>query len=795
MSLPVLPIPQFAPPLCRMAAAALLVTVAATLALVGPAFAQEAERSIDNDIGNLRSQVGLVETDLRNARDKERRYPLDRRFIEANLAYDRGNLSTAAVMLTDLVQNPEFQSRSDYVDALFMLGDALYRMRNYAGAKRYLDKLVVGMGNKHFQQALAELVDVAVRMHRMDEVENLAKRLEAVPGDSRKSELLYQFGRSFFLGHDYARGRQFLEQVQIGEPRWGAAHFYIGALLVDQKKYDDAMVEFRKVSDAAKVNSSDPKRKMEASVIDFVNLALGRLLLAQKKYEEAIQFYVQIDRNSMVYEEALFELAATYVAGSKPKRALEVLDLLLLTVSDDNVAVQAAVLRGRINMLDKQYEKADAAYKEVVERYSAIEGELRNFATNDKNLEQFFAWLLARGSEDYSIVRPVSERVAKYLEKDEDMQRVVSMFDDMAAERADVKESAKIAAVIDAALRESARLDMFPDLKDAWVRLAESQNGCIAVGKRIVDSLRSQAYPSMDAENRARSDAMLEQRKKLEVAYSKIPPDAGAYIRRQNRVVQDFTNLAGEVGLLKAQLSTVKEQLLSIEKMLNERLFGGEGVVLTKDQEKKIREALQNEKDEWRRIGREIEEMAQAVEVAAQTVGAGDKVSGDENAIRQALLNAQRVEQTVYVGHLEARSIGDPGKLRLSRLALEKLYSDILALLGQVQDRAQERLGGIKKVLASEQKNIAEYQSSVRSYEEDARLLARQVGYTLVRAAQNRLSEILLEADLGLVDVAWQRKQQKATAIRELQDERSQRIKSLGDVLNNLTSDTGEGED
>jgi len=785
--------PDSRPPRRSRGALAALVLASISTAAV-PARADEAARPIDNDLGNIRSNIQLVEDDLRRARDKERRYPLDRRFVEATLAYDRANLATAAVMLTDLVQNPEFQARSDYTEALFMLGDSLYRLRNYAGAKRYLDKLTVGSGNKRFQQALAELVDIAVRMHRMRDVEELAKKLDAIAADARKSELLYQFGRSFFLGGSTERGLAMLGQVQVGEPRWGAARFYIGAALVRQGKHDDAMAEFRRVSEASKAQTADGKGRIEAVVADHCNLALGRLLLQAKKFDEAVQYYMLVDRNSAVYEEALFELAATYVAGAKPKRALEVLDILLLTVSDDNVAVQAAVLRGRINMLDKQYEKADAAYKEVVDRYSAIEGELRNFAGNDKNLEQFFAWLLARGSEDYSVVRPVSERVAKYLERDESMLRVVSLFDDMAAERADVKESAKIAAVLDTSLRESARLDMFPDLKDAWVRLAESQNRCIAAGKRIVDALRDMAYPSMDAEGKARVDAMLAQRKKLEVAYSKIPPDAGSYIRRQHRVVQDFTNMAGEVGLLKAQLATVKEQLLSVEKMLNERLFGGEGVVLTKEQEKKIREALIAEKDELRRIFREIDEMSQAVEVAAQTVGAGDKVSADENAIRGALLAAQRAEQQVYVGHLETRGVGDATRLRQSRMTLEKLYGDIMTLLGTVQERASERLAGIKKVLAAEQRNIAEYQSSVRSYEDDARGLARQVGYELVRAAQGRLSEILLEADLGLVDVAWQRKQQKATAIRELQDERATRIKSLGEVLNNLTGET-EGEE
>jgi hypothetical protein len=82
----------------------------------------------------------------------------------------------------------------------------------------------------------------------------------------------------------------------------------------------------------------------------------------------------------------------------------------------------------------------------------------------------------------------------------------------------------------------------------------------------------------------------------------------------------------------------------------------------------------------------------------------------------------------------------------------------------------------------------------VRNYEEDSRVMAREVGYGLIRAAERRLADILLEADLGRVDVAWQRKQNKSTTIRELQDERSQRMKSLGDVLQNLVGDGSEAE-
>lgn len=759
------------------------------------AAASEAERAIVNDINNVRSGVLVVEDDLRKSRERERRFPLDRRFVEATIAYERGNLPTASVLLVDLVGDAQFQTSRDYGDALFMLGDALYRQRNYAGAKRYFERILGSPNSKWFQPALAQAVDIAVRLRRMDDVANLAKKLELVSQGDRKGELYYQFGRSYFIAKDFGRSRPFLEQVTANEPRWAAARFYLGALLVAQNKQNEAADEFRRVAEAAKTAANDPKRKFDAAVVDYVHLALARLLLNQKKFEEAAQYYGLIDRNSAVFEEALFELAATHVAANQPKRALEVLDILLLTVSDDNIAVQASVLRGRINMLDKQYEKADAAYKEVVERYSVIEGELRAFANSDKNLEQFFAWLLARGSDEYTVARPVTERVAKYVEKDEDMQRVVSLFDDMSAARADVKESVKLAATIEAALRESSRLDMFPELKDAWMRLTGSQNRCVDLGKRVVDVLRSLALGSLRPEERSQADGLMAQRQQLETAFAKIPADAGAYVKRQSRVANDFTNLAGEVGLLKAQLASVKEQLTSVEKMLNERVYGGEGVTLTKESETKIRQALADEKDELRRIYRELEDLIQTVEVAAQSVGAGDKVSRDENSIRMALLNAQRAELELYAAALErGAGSGDAVGLRNARAAIDKLMGDIAMLLGSVQDRAAEQLVAIKKTLAQEQRNIADYQASVRSYEDDSRMLARQVGYTLVRAAQNRLSEIILEADLGMVDVAWQKKQEKASAVRELQDEMGKRVESLGEVLESLKGDGVEEE-
>lgn len=769
--------------------------VVASLALTPTAHSAEPVRAIEVDADNVRTSVLVIDNDLKSAMAKERRYPLDRRFFEATMAYERGNLATASVQLVDLVTNPEFQLGRDYGDALYMLGDCLFRVRNYMGAKRYLDQVIKLPDQKNFQNALQALADIAVRLHHMEDVEQYAKRLETIPPGQRRSELLYQFGRSFFSGRNFGRARALLDQVAIGDKRWPYSRFYVGAILVAQNQPALAVLEFQKVLDSAK--SQDAARKPEQAVLDYAHIALGRLYLQQKKYDDAAAHYQAVDRNSAVYEEGLFELAATYVAANKPKSAIETLDLLLLTVSDDNVAVQAAVLRGRINMLAKQFDQADAAYQDVVERYSAITGELTRFASSDKNLEQFFSWLLNRASDEYQVVRPVSERVAKYIERDDDMTRVVSLFDDMATERADVKESAKLASTIEAALKESSRLDMFPELKDAWLRVIENQNRTVEIGRRIVELLRALAEAKMSPEERQQANALREQRQKWEQAFGKVPATKGEYVERQTGVAGRIVDLSGQVGLLKSNLEQVRQQVLAVEKMLNDRVFGEQGLVLSKEKEQEIRTALQTEKDELRRSYRAIEELGQDVDVASQAVGAGDKVSDDEATVRAGLAVAQQAEMSLYITVLERNGTSqeDARRLRAARTSMDNLGSQMRNILMTIGSRAGERIAGVKQILSTEQRNIAEYQSTVRAYEDDSRLMARDVGYGLIRSAEKRLSEILLEADLGLVDVAWQRKQEKATAIKELQEERSGRIKSLGEILNTLTAPPSEGEE
>ena len=213
---------------------------------------------------------------------------------------------------------------------------------------------------------------------------------------------------------------------------------------------------------------------------------------------------------------------------------------------------------------------------------------------------------------------------------------------------------------------------------------------------------------------------------------------------------------------------------------------------LGKEREAEIRAGLQQEKDELRRVFRLVDGLHRDVEIKASTTGRpGDKVSRDEAKVRGNLLAAQRAEQQIYATALTRvnRFGSQTSRLRLVRGLLDDgllKVGDLYRLIGKP---ASKRTAVIGKQLAHEKRNIANYKVQVNAYEEQSRHLARTVGYTLIRRAQTRLADVVLEADLGLVDVAWQRKLDKAKEIRSLQADRAKKVKTLQKVLEDLSGD------
>ena len=73
----------------------------------------------------------------------------------------------------------------------------------------------------------------------------------------------------------------------------------------------------------------------------------------------------------------------------------------------------------------------------------------------------------------------------------------------------------------------------------------------------------------------------------------------------------------------------------------------------------------------------------------------------------------------------------------------------------------------------------------------EGRAIGLEMGKKLFQLAQKRMDDFVLKAEVGLIDVAWQQKQQETEAVKELENQKASRLGNLTRALRQLT----EGED
>jgi hypothetical protein len=92
-----------------------------------------------------------------------------------------------------------------------------------------------------------------------------------------------------------------------------------------------------------------------------------------------------------------------------------------------------------------------------------------------------------------------------------------------------------------------------------------------------------------------------------------------------------------------------------------------------------------------------------------------------------------------------------------------------------------------------ERERLSQYETALKSELANSKAFAREHGYELFRSASGELRGVVLEADVGLIDVSWERKYKESTRIQTLMDERNQRLKELDQSLEEITRDRNTG--
>lgn len=746
-----------APPYTRRCIALALGIICAA----GPAAGADSQ-PIEEAISQLADATAILSRDFLAGADLERRYEFTARLSDGQLYFLTRDYDRAAMVLLDLVEQPRSQTHPGYRDALFYLAESLYRTRNDRAASRYYEQVLVRGTRAQQQQAVARLLDIALRNQNREDARRHLERARQLYGQGADPALIYAVGRYYYRVESYDEARSAFGRVSPDAAEFLRARYHIGVIDTRRGKLDDALTAFRAVVDAPRFSGEgDPQ--VDENVRHQAMLAIARLHYERGRLDMAVDAYNLIPRESPLFDEAMYESVWISIKDQDWEQALRKLEILLISQPDVTRNPDARLLQGKLLLMLGRYGEATEVFDALNREFEAIRVEMSAVAGPGADLEAHFNTLIGANIAEFDLESFLPERAAAFAGPDAESAKALGLVSDLAAQRRDVEESKRTLDRLEVALTSDSRVEIFPRLHEGWLRSVEARHRVVELRSRINEeaAARLAARPADYAELR-------EARINWAERYDRIPKSKLELQARDARVddeMADLDRVAFEVGL---QIRAVDAQLVAIDKYVRDA--AGEGPTRPGDQA--ARSQVEREMAHTKALRAELVELQQAIEAERLQVGVNDYASREDDRIRRRFLDAVEAE----ANWLARNGVQIDPALRARLDAIDRVAADFQR---RAQGLVDERIEAIRRQIERERRNVVGYAVDLEGYTGATESLGGAIAARGFRHVFDRVADILLQADVGLLDVVWKNKQDKSDQIGELRERQREEYRTL----------------
>jgi tetratricopeptide (TPR) repeat protein len=713
-------------------------------------------------------------------------------------------------------------SPNAHAEALFLLAEAYTEAGQPLSARRKYDELLT-LGVRapydfYAGRCLGRLVDVAKNTGRTEALDSIAAKAGKISILDTTGSLDYARGKLSFARGRLEEAQRLLGAVPPESAYHHQASYVLGAVLVRQALSNaglgqSAEAQARLVapeiargtagSGAAKsgvmvsglvpaltqfqeVTRLPRDTAAHGQVIDQAWLAIGRLLYESERYLDAAQAYLQVAKGSPVYFEMLFELSWVYIRMGDYERAERALELLSVAAPDTLDIADGALLRADLMLRAGRFERALAAYEEVRGRFEPARERVQRFIENTTDPALYYDELVQDGLA-LGNASPLPEVVLDWVRDEARGERVMALIDDVSQAREVLRRARKLESKLTAMLGAPSRARAFPELKASLERTIGLSNQLARARRSIAlgfDDVEASELPGKLANVRRERRSLMAQIAAAPVASAEFASREEQSAKAWNRVSQALQRATLETDNLQAVINGLRRVLDDADK---------HGV--TRDRATRARYAAEVETNEnsLAAYRAHIEAYRQEVENGRVQVGLGDKRYVEDDRVRRRFRRLQDEEvRGLSAGKGGAASLDyarSVAPVLAEVSALERRLDEATRALTAEVSRGSEDLS---RLVAEEAEHIAVYTRELDALDQQARRLVGEVAMRNFQSVLGRLQSIVLRADVGIVQQAWELREEQQVRLRNLQRERAIEEQNLEDELREVFDDAGE---
>jgi TolA-binding protein len=733
----------------------------------GRVFAGELEDA-NAKLVDLEERVRATSVDFRDSSAPDPAVAM-RRVVDAEMLFKLKNYNEAATILLDVVEKYPNAQGAD--DALVLLGEALFQEKDYNSARHYLEIAVKkNSGSRLEQKALQRLIEISLYTEDFSQVDDYLKRLQNIPFDQLEPSIPYVRGKYAYFRDRLDDALSTFASIPTTSPYFLQARYFIATALVKKGDEVSALAGFDAILRA------QPRSDTEKEIQELARLAIGRLNYEHDQFEKAREAYNAIPQQSLHFEEALDELAWTSIKAKDFKSAYRALDLILLQNPDSPQAPELRLLMGNLHVRLGNFSLANDAFMQARDQLEPLYKQLDETLTKCKADPAYYDSLIGKGMDKFDISAFMPKVAAKWVKADAAVARVVGLTDDVSELQRGIKDSEQTLARLELAVGGQLKVGIFPDLAVVRTRTSETLNQIVEMRRHFIDRMRTLTAAVLRDEDKARLEQIAIERATAEKELEGLPLTASALRDREKRTHAALDQLDGEASELNVMVQGMEAELVAIEQYF---------IKSRADQKIRPEELIQpvsSMRDAITELHASNDHIRNAIAEAAREATVGAATGDQDRGAIATLVDSMKKERAVYQGARGRLSAADQSDFDAIASILERadgVQAHLAELDGKIEASALRRLGELKQQLLAEKNDLQAANAKLGGIVSESQSLGGGLAFAMLSKATDRFYDLVVQSDVGLVDVAWGLKDQRTSTVSKLINQQKLELKTV----------------
>ncbi len=740
----------------------------------------------------LESKAALITTQYIDYRDTEsERMRFEKRINDGQALMLLKDYVRAAIVFSRLLEDKRFEKHPGYAEALFNLAEALFFNKNYLEARqRYLQVLDHPYGGRYGRVALVRVMQIALNTGNFNEIDGVYRRLVGMGGATPEAN--YLWAKALLRQGNNAKAIEAFAKIPRGHSKFFQAAYLTGVALVKQGKLDDAYEVFRRLA------KEPPQSEADRQIGQMAWLACGRILHDQGKIVEALDAYQAIPHTSPMFDQALEEIAWTYIRKAELaqdmetrteafREALRTLEILEVSTPDSQLVPRARLLKGYVLEKMQRFDEASKIFASIKDEFGKTKQQLDSLIQEHEDPVAYFNEMANRELEKFDLAAYVPPLAARWMSATENMAAAMGIMKDLEAGKRYLKESRALLAKLKELLNGAERINLFPALKEALKRVLEVENGRVILQRNLATIEERIISENLDRAKLKELERAKSERLRLERQIEKLPVTKRQFEKREATIRQRVEQLEKAVFEAGVALKGILAQLSAMRQWItaNRDKFKGKEDALAA-----FMAEIERGENDAKALQQELDQLNQQLATEKARAGMDSHTLTQEETLRQryekALARERRLVESIQsrLGPEGSRQLEEVSRLRAG---VEKLGRKIAGIKERLQKKVEDEARKLERVAREESENLDAFEAAMKKLERESENLLGRVAYDALRRVQQQFYQMVLKAEVGILDVAWGRKQSVTRKIGELGkklgDERKQLYREFKDVL------------